>query len=441
MNRTKHFSCLVSILTAAVVLLVPYSVNGADQTEKLINILQQKGIITKDEAAALEKEVKGEQPDKKDEAAVSKKDSKGEKPEAKGDWTKKVEVGYDKGAYIKTIDDKFSLKMNVGLQGIFSYSFLDEREDTSTFDIRRARLYFSGNAFYPWLTYYVQLTLEDSDTSLRDAYVEASRHKELTPRYGQFKVPFDREFLTSAFNLQLIDRSIANSEFNLGRDIGIQLAGFPLGDLFEYRFGVFNGSGANQSNQNNEYMYVGRLVFTPFGPYPYSQAALDTPEKPLLAIGVAGAYMPDLDPGGRETLAGRLGNTAIVPVTSDVTQLTADIAFKYLNFSLEGAFYWRSIDPGAPTNFGKEDATGYFAQAGYFLVPKKFEIAGRYSWLNPDNPVSSGNNDQQEFTGGFSYYFAGHPLKVQANYTYQKTDIATGDRNDHIVKTQFTLLF
>jgi len=151
--------------------------------------------------------------------------------------------------------------------------------------------------------------------------------------------------------------------------------------------------------------------------------------------------MPLLDPGERTTLAGRLGNRLVVPVTSDVEQLTTDLAFKYLNFSLEAAYYWRCIDPGARTNFGKEDASGYFVQAGYFLVPKKFEVAGRYSWLNPDNPVSSGNNDQQEYTGGLTWYFAGHPLKIQANYTYQKTDTATGDLNDHIVKTQFTLLF
>jgi phosphate-selective porin OprO and OprP len=408
--------------TVFLFLSIPLIASAADQTDKLIDILVKKGIITKDEAAALEKEVKGEEA-------------------AKDDRTKKMEIGYDRGAYVKTKDDKFSLKMNVRLQGQFNYSFLDDRSNTTTFTVRRARIITSGNAFHKWLKYNVQLTLEGSSVALRDAFMEADYYKGFVPALGQFKVPFDREFLTSAFSLQLIDRSLANDEFNLGRDVGLQIAGFPSGDLFEYRLGMFNGSGGNRNNVNNEFIYLGRLVLTPFGPYPYSQAALDEPKKPLLAIGVAGAFLPDLEPGERRSLAGRLGDEDVMPVTSDVYQFVGDLAFKFCNFSFEGGYYYRIIDPQAPTPLGRTNAWGYYAQAGYFLIPKKFEIAGRYSYVNPDNPNERSNNNQYELTGGVSYYFAGHPLKVQANYTYLNTDRAGGDLSDHIVRTQVTLMF
>ncbi len=419
----------VAIALVFAVFTMPFSSVAAEQAEELISILEKKEVITKEEAATLRKPAKvPAQPAKAGEGGI------------KEDWTKNMEVGYNKGAYVKTKDGRFSLLMNVRLQGQYNYQFLDDRDDTSTFQVKRARLITSGNAFHPWLKYFVQLTLEQS-VNLRDAYIEAAYFKWLTPTFGQYKVPFDREFLTSAFNLQLIERSIANTEFNLGRDVGLQIAGFPLGEMFEYRLGIFNGSGANQDNINNNYMYVGRFVFTPLGPYPYSQAALDTPKKPLLAVGAAGAYLPGLEPTERRTLAGRLGSTQVVPVRSDVYQYTADLAFKLLNFSFEGGYYYRTIDPRVSTPFGRQNGWGYFAQAGYFIIPKHFEVAGRYSYLNPDNPVRRGNNNQYELTGGVSYYFEGHPLKIQANYSYIKTQATPSDLKDHIVRSQVTLMF
>ncbi|OPY70839.1 MAG: Phosphate-selective porin O and P [Syntrophorhabdaceae bacterium PtaU1.Bin034] len=415
------------VLFLAAALLVTCPALWADQTDDLIQLLLEKGTITKDEAAALKKQVKPEA-------------GQAVQPAAQDEWWKKVEAGYDKGMYVRTKDRSFSLLTNVGLQQQFNYQWLDDAQDKTTFSVRRARLIESGNAFFPWLKFYVQLTLEQS-VNLRDGYVEAAYYQSFVPRAGQFKIPFDREFLVSAFNLQLVERSIASNEFSLQRDVGLQLAGFPLGDLFEYRVGIFNGSGANQDNVNNKYMYLGRFVFTPFGPVAYSQAALETPGKPQLAMGVAGAWLLGLLPGERRSLAGVLGSPSEVPVRSDVYQYTGDMVFKYLNFSFEGAYHYRTIDPRTATTFGRQDATGYMAQAGYFIIPKHFEVAGRYSFVNPDNPVTAHNNNQEELTGGASYYFKGHPLKVQASYTYLHTQETPHDGYDQVGRTQVTLMF
>jgi phosphate-selective porin OprO and OprP len=424
------------VLVFAVMLVITLfsTVGGADQTDKLIKILIEKGIITSEEAESLEKEVKGEA------AEVSKKETKEEAASAE-DWTKKIEVGYKKGAYIKTTDDRYSLKLNVRTQGLFKYEAREGEKDTTSFSVKRARLLAGGSVFYPWMQYNTQITLEGGSTALRDAYIEAAYFDWAKPRIGQYKIPFDREFLTSAFNLQLIDRSIASSEFSLQRDIGVQLSGKFLQNQLEYGVGMFNGSGANQSNVDQDFMYVGRMVWTPFGPYPYSQAALDTPDTPKLAVGVAGAYLPGLEPGERKTLAGRLGNTAILPVESDVYQLAADLAFKYLNFSFEGGYYFRNIDPDDATPFGSENAQGFYLQGGYFVIPKKLELAARYAWVNPDNPNQVDDDEQQEYTGGLSYYIFGHDLKLQANYSYFINEAEDGDEDDQVVQGMVTLAF
>jgi len=433
MQGKRMMVAMVAMFTVMALLIGPLGAMGADQTEKLIEILIKKGIITKEEADSLEKEINKEE---------TKPEEKMVKQEVtpKEDWTKKIEVGYKNGAYIKTVDDQFSLKLNVNLQGLFNYDGLEGSPNKSTFRVRRARLIPSGNAFYPWLKYYVQLTLEDS-VNLRDAYVEAAYFNWLTPRIGQYKVPFDREFLTSAFNLQLIDRSMVNNEFNLGRDIGLQVSGQPIGDFLDYRLGIFNGSGANQVNVDKKYMYVGRLVFSPFGPVPYSQGAVGKPGKPLLSVGVAGAWMPDLKPGERKSLAGVLGSTQEVPVMSDIFQLTSDIAFQYQNFSLEGAYYYRTIDPKEPTKFGKQNASGYFAQGGYFLIPKHLEVAARYSFMDPDTPTKVDDNKRKEMAAGVSYYFFGHPLKIQGNYSFFRTEASPHSLDEHLAQVQLTFAF
>jgi polyhydroxyalkanoate synthesis regulator phasin len=66
------------------VIILSFAAVRADQTDKLINILIEKGIITSEEAKSLEKEVKGEVVEKE----VKKEASAGD------DWPKKIEVAY-----------------------------------------------------------------------------------------------------------------------------------------------------------------------------------------------------------------------------------------------------------------------------------------------------------------------------------------------------------
>lgn len=352
-----------------------------------------------------------------------------------------LEVKYQNGLLIKTPDDNYSLKLSFRFQPYFMYSDL-ENDTGSTLKFRRARIIAGGTVMYPWLQYETQLTLEGEETSVRDATIEAAYFKQMKLKVGQFKVPFDREFMLSGFGLQLVERSIASSEFSPQRDIGFQLAGENLWDVVEYSVGIFNGSGANKDNVDNDYMFTGRLVWTPAGgSYPYRQAALNTPEKPHLAIGFGFAYMPDLEVGEREILAGRLGRSTTLPVRSDVIQYTADVALEYLNFSFEGGYHYREIKPKELTAYGAQDANGLYVQGGVFIVPKKFEVAARYAVVEPDNSGKIHDNRQSEITGGCSYYLSGHRVKFQTSYSLITTETSIGDEDEHRVLGTMVLQF
>src|SRR3990172_9088116 len=145
---------------------------------------------------------------------------------------------------LKHKDGNFSMKMNILGQFQFSVNDTTNELTATDFEIRRLRLKWSGNALRPWFLYYIQVSADSGDLELRDAFFDVSYDMQIAPRGGQYKVPFTREHLTSAHELQFVERSILDEEFRLGRDIGAGTYGV-LGNYIVYGAGIFNGDGSN----------------------------------------------------------------------------------------------------------------------------------------------------------------------------------------------------
>ncbi len=349
-----------------------------------------------------------------------------------------METGYKGGIYLKTEDDKFSLKINNRIQ---FQGYYDETSEPigRSYRIRRARLYFAGNGFFPWLKYKIQLTMEGSQIAVRDFYLDFAYKKEIYPRIGQYKVPFSREYLTSSSSLQLVDRSIVNSEFSAGRDMGFSLYG-NIKNRFEYGVGIFNGAGKNSTNRDDDFIYVGRIMWTPTGEFKYSHSSLEFPESPIFALGTGFAYFPGYEPlvegsSDRKHLASVVDDISVGE--NDVSQFTADLALKYQGLSFEGDFHYRNINP-AETGVASVKSRGFRLQAGY-LFAKKYELALRYAYLDPDTGV---NNDlKHELTAGFNYFISKHRLKLQVDYSYLTTETAAETEKDNRIRAQFQFYF
>ena len=90
----------------------------------------------------------------------------------------------------------------------------------------------------------------------------------------------------------------------------------------------------------------------------------------------------------------------------DFSTSTLDYAFKYQGFSLQAEYWFRNItrhNKGlpclqtavlggpctafAPGQFG--NATGWSVQSGYYLIPRKLEVAARYAYWDPDTRSAS----------------------------------------------------
>ena len=367
-----------------------------------------------------------------------------------------------KGFTFTSPDGKFQLIL--GGRGQFQYRYLDRDDgnvpalEESEWRIRRFKVYMGGYAYTRDLTYRLQLDLTKSGSAqmMEHAWINYRFVNEAELQVGQFKTPFSRGWLISSAALQFVDRANAVDAFNPAYDIGAMVHGRAAGGKLAYDAGLFNGTGQGGRRKTNNVAWAVRVVFNPFGEMRYSEADLGNTPSPLLSLG-GGYFANTLKRNGNATFldtttstppyagtSGWLGkaaaNTAIFDNTErvDVGTYGFDAAFKWRGFSAQGEFFGGKAEG---RNLGRTvNARAYYGQAGYFLLPKRLEVAARYSNVDPNR--DNAEDRQIEVTGAVSYYFQGHNLKVQSDYTNIHTQVAGKQAtDDKQVRVQAQLAF
>lgn len=339
--------------------------------------------------------------------------------------------GYSKGFYFKSDDEKFLMKVRLRgqIQGFSEWS--DWHHEKAGFRIRRARLYFYGNAFHPELKYKVQITLEGKKSSLRDLFVEYPVIKYwMILKAGQFKVPYNREYLTSSSNLELIERSITNEYFWLGRDIGLSIRGGDPSGYFAYGVGVFSGEGKNAKPIDTRPLIAVRIVVGSKstwqkGVWKMEQGAF---KKGFMWNAGAGfVYANYKETAGLEERTDKSKFMDSVTRSVDFIQFSTDLKLSYYPLALEIEFNTAKVlkDP-APLCWG------FRAQASTFIYKKKLQLAGRYSIVKLEEEKIN------EIALGWSWYISeNHRFKIQNDYTYQWGDEALVENREFTGRLQF----
>ncbi|MFQ5597492.1 MAG: porin [Nitrospiria bacterium] len=334
-----------------------------------------------------------------------------------------IKVGYDDG-FVLNVQDQFSIRFKAYLQ--FQHRYVDvdgpSASNISTFKIAKGRLRWNGFMYNPNIGYVIQLEVANGsgpkNVALKDFLIDIKHYKHVKVRLGQFKVPFNRQQLAFFGDLQFVDTAHASQQFNANlvnaRDIGISFIGEHQEHRIEYFVGIFNGNGLNGDNDSSKYLSVLRVVFNPFGRMSISESDVEETEEKRLSVGAGIAY----DAGDRNASA----------IRGSARTLAFEIAFKHRGKSIQGEYFFRDHDRNI-------DADGGYIQGGFFLVPQKIELAGRFSQFSPDGS----GNDISEMTGGINFFFAGHRRKLQFDITSLSFD--AGDRDDFMVRSQYQASF
>lgn len=171
-------------------------------------------------------------------------------------------AGYDEGFFVRSADGNFSMRVG----GRAALHALYQQEDTAqndSFFLDRARFYLEG-VLYKYFQYKVETDFTSS-TGLRDAYLNVNYLPQANVQIGQYKVPFSYEALLSKRYLDLVERSaVTLSTVNPSRDIGLMLHGRLGGGLLSYQLAVLNGSGQNRADNNSAKDLAARFVLAPF---------------------------------------------------------------------------------------------------------------------------------------------------------------------------------
>ena len=424
-----------------------------------------------------------------------------------------LQAGYDKGFYIKTQDENFLLKTNIFLQ--FRYDYIDfdktvnaNDENWSNFYMRRARVMFSGNAPNKDWTYFFHIQLEPtSAVNLHDAYVTWKKYPYAQIQFGRAKLPYGLHFWQSASLLNGVDRSIFTGEtdadgkqdsrkwpggnanfqvsnedsvtkfplggLNLFRSQGIQLQGeidsFGQNGFLQYWAGVYNGRNTKDTpNLDTAPLWVGRISINPLGKYNLvQQGDIDNSQTPKVCFLISGFYNTDRLKKIRSAADGKEQSVDTYDIEGSGYDLAA--LFRYKGFSVDAEYGYDRLEQdrdGGDT----WDRFAYRFDAGYFIIPKKFEVVARYAHVErmEDNNVAKSNasglglvsvnggtnnaieKNLQEYTVGLNYYFYGHNLKLFVDYSYLIRDFirvpgatvpVDGDQHDNRFRTMMQYYF
>jgi hypothetical protein len=172
---------------------------------------------------------------------------------------------------------------------------------------------------------------------------------------------------------------------------------------------------ANFRGDIDKLMYAGRIQWNVMGRPGYGEGDLAYSERPQMAVGGGLAYNPGINTSSDNAFVGidlanlnfrrqlaTFGNGRQLGWgTVNYTTYAFDGVYKYRGFSVQGEWYFKNIErtfKGAPclqsagtggpcTAFAPSllgNATGWYVQSGYYLIPRKVEVAARYSYWDPD---------------------------------------------------------
>jgi len=371
-----------------------------------------------------------------------------------------MQAGYDKGFYIRSSDEKFSMKIQWYMH--FRWTHYDtntknrylnprqDRDDRTGFDINRARLRFGGHAYDPNLTYFLSFT-HAANTS----YDVRSIYAWLNYRFcdgfqftaGQMRLNSTRAQMSNIMRYQFTELPFTDAIFGNGVGVGVRFWGKLFDKRVTYWLDIvnsMNGAGRTITNDpaeiDNNPAILFRAVWHALGENPgkefANQSDLDFHEYPALDLGFHYSFNEDEYDGAttrvpfaiQNRLPGQGGFGLTTTNGMQVHTIGGEAAFQYRGFSAVSEFHVRMLDPrragrrpftpfwlmtreGDDSNF-----YGGYLQVGYFLpIPgfeKKIEAVARVEGLGGVDP---GDEGVWMWTAGVNYFIEGSRVKLQAD--------------------------
>lgn len=357
-----------------------------------------------------------------------------------------------------TENETYKMKIGFRIQPLFTtnfrdYEVLDNPELLeSGMQIRRARFKLDGYLGDPSWVYKLELALGNRNLGGTSAHTSMGARVILDAvvkyqiqggRYsvwfGQTKLPGNRERVVSSQKLQFVDRSVANSRFNLDRDMGFQFHGKEsfLNSKWKWALALSQGEGRNITDINaGGFEYTARAEWLPFGDFTnkgdYLEADIYREESLKLSIGATYDFN-DNAVRTRSNQGDWMEDVNGEFYSRDISTVILDMVAKYNGWSFTSEYFNRQIDNPEVYADNGDFLNVFYAgsaissQLGY-VFKSNWEVAGRYTYINPNEVVGG---DYEQYTIAVSKYVYGHNIKVQSDISF--TNVISIDESDPLM--------
>ena len=316
-------------------------------------------------------------------------------------------------------------------EGRFGQTAIKDR-----FRLRRARINLTGD-YAEQFDFKMEGDFGQSDGtsgnrtafSATDIWVNYHQFPAAQVKIGQYKAPFGLEQLTPDTSLLTIERTLPTGAITPDRQIGAELWGKPFTsiwpeqkDLLTYYAGIFNGNGRNITvNDNNNFMFVGRLELQPFkdvfgkGSFlKFGGDVLNSRDEQGVNISQSSNLLVNDD--------GSL-SPFVLPSADERTAWSVDAWLRMGPFDLIGEYLQEHVEGrtvnGVPPAFSNFTTDGFYVTGAYYFVPKKLQAVVQWQYLNPGQ---RGNDGLYSILGGLNYYIHGDDIKFMVNYVHTWSD-------------------
>jgi hypothetical protein len=343
-------------------------------------------------------------------------------------------AGHDGKFYIASDDSSF--RLNLGGYSQFRY-YMNFRSDENTvgarpdddfepgFQNQRTKLSFSGNVVSPDWTYGVLTNFSSSTGSevLQDAWVEYNLGKGWKAKWGQFKLPLNREELVSEPSQLTIERSLINTWFSQDRS---QIAQISYEDEAVRVTGAYS-DGLN--SDNTEFTSTENTAFIVSGEADWALTSrvewkvrgkwdqfrdFTSPRGAELGVLLAAAAHYQQSPN----------SSNFADTDRDTLQYTCDASIEGDGWNAFAAFIGRNDET---RSFVSPDTDfndfGLVVQGGVRVL-KDTEPYIRWEGFIPDDDRGLAEDVYNFLTFGVAEYIAGQAIKVMADVVWSVEDTA-----------------
>ncbi len=372
-----------------------------------------------------------------------------------------AKVGYDEGFLIGTSQamnleaDNLPFQMKVNGWGQLRLTNFESSNSTindqKQFQLKRARVIFSGSAFTEDFSYLFQLDGRSSsgdNMRLLDYLLtyDLGHHRlgletgKIGFKTGKYKMPFHMARQLSTREIEFTDRSMASTFFDVNRSLAWGLYGridrtrVPV----HWEAAIFNGlvtGGAETGSSgqlDNNFAYSTRLFWFPTGDWGTGELA-DFEGHCRLAtrvgVGFANSTVDELGEtefGSVRVVdsGGKLADQLAAPNFSSeytVSLYSIDASMKYAGWSMTCEYYFRQIGDFQPASVPALNLFdhGHWLQVGKFIVPNELEVLTRWSRVSGDSgTLGAGNQSAEEISAGFAWYIRDQHAKFTVDTTY-----------------------